>query len=182
MNTSIQTQTPEETKTPEIVNTQLRQYTKHGKPRLPNYPDAGPKETLVKTDTVEIKLTLRQKRALEALTDPRNVKLSIIEKARKARVSSQYIYALLKNPDFLNALKLYKLSIVHAISPQIIHKASKDALDGNFNQQRMLLEMSGDYQPHSEAVQINQVIANMNKTGMDEKELDNKLSEYFGKK
>ena len=114
------------------------------------------------------------------LKDPANRHKTLKEKAALAGITHQYIYELFKKPHFLQALKLSNLSCVVLNSPQIVQRVCEDAVKGNYMQQKMALEMSGDYEPHSDVPQINQIIANFSKnTGISEDEVDKAISSYF---
>lgn len=127
---------------------------------------------------IDYKLTKKQRSLLEVIADPANSKLTHKEKAAKAGINERYMYDCLKLPNFVQAIRLRGLSECLTMSLPIIKRMGQDALSGKYMQQKSMLEMSGHY---TQTPLIQQVIANINQSGMNETDIDKKIAEFFTK-
>jgi hypothetical protein len=124
-------------------------------------------------DNLDYKLSGKQKALLEVIADPVNVNLGVREKSAKAGISPVTYYACLKNPNFVQALRIRGLSESLSLSIPIIKRMAKDALGGKYMQQKTMLEMSGHL---SQQPLINILINNQADT-QSEADLDRKIME-----
>jgi hypothetical protein len=127
---------------------------------------------------IDYKLTDKQRSLLDVISNPLHALKTNREKAELAGVTEVTLYRNLKDPNFIQALRLRGLSESLGLSIPIIKRMGKDALSGKYMQQKTLLEMSGHY---TQTPLIQQVIANISQSGMSESDIDKKIAEYFTK-
>ena len=100
------------------------------------------------------KLTPKKSKLLEVLADPAFKKDTLTSKLKRVGITHQYYYQLMKDPEFLKLLKLRNICTVVSYSPHIVRSVVDKAMNGNFMQQRLALEMSGDYSPQAPLINI----------------------------
>ena len=93
-----------------------------------------------------------------------------------AKVSIAQFYRNLKSPNFIQAVRVRGLAEVVLMSNSIVKRVCKDAVKGRFMQQKMALTMAGHV---TETPLVQQVIANINKTGISEEELDQRIAQHM---
>ena len=123
------------------------------------------------TNNLGIKLTKKQQNLLCVLSDPLYAKKTNQEKAKIAGVNESYMYTCLKNPAFIQAIRLRGLSEVLCATTPIIKRMIHDGLDGKFMQQKTLMEMGG---LHSQQPLVNVILNNNQAPSSD---IDNKIIE-----
>jgi len=94
----------------------------------------------------DLKLSPKEQKAFEVLIDPDNRSLTLEQKAEKAGISRQALWAMLKRDSFISALKHRNLGLIRASSVAIVNTMVSQAVKGEFSQQRTLLEIA-DYFP-----------------------------------
>lgn len=92
---------------------------------------------------LDYKLTPKQQRLLEVISDTKHAKKTNLEKAKLAGVSDVYYYQCLRNPNFIQFVRIAGLSDVISITRPVIKRMAADALNGKFMQGRTMLEMGG---------------------------------------
>ena len=99
---------------------------------------------------IDLRLTEKQKRFLDILDNWDYKDKTMEEKCQMAGIDKTYGYRLMVSPRFIKALRLRNMTSVLVESPSVVKRVLKDAKDGQFMQQRMSLEMSGDYQQRTQ--------------------------------
>ena len=91
-------------------------------------------------------LSPKEKSLLRVLEDPDSTNLTVEQRCEKAQINRNSYYAMMKRSHFIKALRLRHLQESIAVSPLIVRRVHRDAVKGHYMQQKMTLEMSGDYQ------------------------------------
>ena len=125
---------------------------------------------------LDLKITPKQRSLLEVLANPENISLTNAEKAIKAGISVPTFYDCLKNPNFIQALRLRGLSESFCLSIPIVKRMGRDALQGKYMQQKTMLELGGLL---TQTPLVNVILNNLTKTGLTEEEIDSKIAQYF---
>ena len=133
-------------------------------------------KTKINIDGKDIKLTDKKIKLLDVLSDPNYKKDTLTSKLKRIGMTHQYYYQLMKDSEFLKLLKLRNISTVVSYSPHIIKSVIDKAMSGNYMQQKLALEMSGDYTPQSPLINI--LIDNSNAV-RSENELDKEITSLF---
>lgn len=111
-----------------------------------------------KTSNNGHKLTKKQQRILDLLSDGSNIKLTIREKAIKAGVSERYFYHTLNNPLFIVSLKNTRSYILRSGVIPVTKQMLEDSIDPNNAKrtaaQSLALEQMGLRSPQSPTVNI----------------------------
>ena len=126
--------------------------------------------------SLNIKLSPGQKRLLDVISDPIHAHKTNEEKASLAGLTASSLYNYMRDPNFIQAIRLRGMNTVLLSSIPIVKRVTNDALKGKFMQQKLALEMSGHY---SQAPMIQQVIANITNNKGSEYDLDAKIAEYL---
>ena len=100
------------------------------------------------------KLTLKQQSILEVLSNIDNKDMTLQNKCKKAGITTQYFYELMKKPFFVKSLQFRGLTSVMSQVPLIAQRMSRDALAGKYMQQKTSLEMSGLLSPDKPIINI----------------------------
>lgn len=99
-------------------------------------------------------LTNAEVKMLEALKDPENYLLSVSEFCKKADVGRNTYYTALKKPLFRKLRNEILNEVFTAFVPDIKRAAIQFGINNakNFQDRKLVLEMSGEYTPKQEVV------------------------------
>lgn len=120
--------------------------------------------------------TKKQKKLLQILANPDFRNSEIKDICRAAGISEQYYYQLRINPAFIEAVKTHCAGLCITSAPQILSKFAELGKKGQYKQGELVLKTAGII---TDTPLIQQVIANFNRLGMSEAELDKRIAEYF---
>ena len=113
-----------------------------------------PRLNIIDTPYLKIKLTSKQIKLLDVLSDMKHKDLSIVQKCKIAGVSERTYYDCMRRPEFVKAIQLRGFSVVIGASPLIAQRLVKDAISGKYMQQKTGLEMSGLLSPEHPIINI----------------------------
>ena len=82
-------------------------------------------------------------RLLAVLLNPELQDLTIDEKCKEAEISRPTYYQIINKPGFKEEFNDLSKGMAEKYAPDIIKRAIYDALNGKYQQQRMILEMAG---------------------------------------
>jgi hypothetical protein len=127
-------------------------------------------------ETLDTKLSPKQISLLDVLGSPEYARKTIKERIELAGITKKTYYTYMRQPKFLQALKVRGLNILWVNSLGVAHKFVDEALKGKYYQQKDILQSTGVL---AQTPLIQQVIANITKSGLTEEEIDKKIAEYF---
>lgn len=93
--------------------------------------------------------TTAEKKVLAALSNPENYLITVTELCKKADVGRNTYYTMLKKEGFVKARSEILDKVFDSLVPDVKKAAVKYALNNakNFQDRKMILEMSGEYKP-----------------------------------
>jgi hypothetical protein len=92
---------------------------------------------------LDFKLTPKQEALLEVLSNPEYARETNERKAELAGVCYKTYYINLRNPNFIQALRIRGLSENIALTLPVLRRIHKDALNGKWMQQDATMRMAG---------------------------------------
>jgi len=107
-------------------------------------------ETVTKVD--EYRPTAKEKRLVEAMSDPKNRNLNITELCKVAGISREAYYQMMRKPAFVEYYKRIQYEVVKSSIAKVLQSTIKFAIENPkcHQDRKMLLEMSGMYTPKQE--------------------------------
>ena len=122
--------------------------------------------------------TKKQQHLLEVLANPQFRDASVRDICNAAGITTGYFRQLRQNPAFIEAVQTYCAGLCIQHSPGIIAKFAEQAKKGQFKHGELLLKVAGIVR---DTPLIQMVMANLQKHGLSEDEVDKKIAQYFYK-
>ena len=90
-------------------------------------------------------MTMGETKLIQAMLNPENIGISVVDLCKAANTSRDTFYTAMKKPEFVKLYQDTSLSMIKHETYSLIKAGIREAKRGSFQHWRVLLEMSGMY-------------------------------------